>query len=206
MFNHKIDKVRHPLKFYGNYRGEVVDVEDPLKVGRIRVRVFGVYDDLEDEEIPWAIFADPFMGGNKDVGGFWIPDEEDHVWVFFEEGCHMHPVFWAGAPAQPHMPDEKIPTEYPRNRVFKTKQGHLIELDDSEGDTRIHVYHRSGTELHMFDNGDMHEIVKGNYTRVVYGNHEEYIAGNKTDYVMGNIDMRAARIDFNLAGPSFKEV
>ena len=34
--------------------GEIVDINDPLKQGRARVRVFGFFDDLEIEDIPWA--------------------------------------------------------------------------------------------------------------------------------------------------------
>ena len=34
--------------------GEIVDINDPLKQGRARIRVFGFFDDLEIEDIPWA--------------------------------------------------------------------------------------------------------------------------------------------------------
>ncbi len=34
--------------------GEIVDINDPLKQGRARVRVFGFFEELEIEDIPWA--------------------------------------------------------------------------------------------------------------------------------------------------------
>lgn len=34
--------------------GEIVDVNDPLKQGRARIRVFRFFDDLEVDDIPWA--------------------------------------------------------------------------------------------------------------------------------------------------------
>ena len=34
--------------------GEIVDINDPLKQGRARVRVFGFFEDLEIDDIPWA--------------------------------------------------------------------------------------------------------------------------------------------------------
>ena len=37
-----------------SYWGTVVDVEDTLKAGRIKVKVFGVFDEISDEHIPWA--------------------------------------------------------------------------------------------------------------------------------------------------------
>ena len=38
------------MEFYG----EVVDIDDPEKRGRARIKVYGKFDDLEDEDIPWA--------------------------------------------------------------------------------------------------------------------------------------------------------
>lgn len=35
-------------------------------------------------------------------------------------------------------------TEYPYNTTYTTKSGHAIELDDTPGHERIHVWHRSG--------------------------------------------------------------
>jgi len=36
------------------YLGEIVDVQDPLKEGRAKIRVFGLFDGLEPDDIPWA--------------------------------------------------------------------------------------------------------------------------------------------------------
>lgn len=38
-----------------NYYGKVIDNNDPQKRGRIKVRVRGVYDTLDEEFIPWAL-------------------------------------------------------------------------------------------------------------------------------------------------------
>ena len=37
-----------------HYLGVVVDNDDPEFRGRAKVKVFGVFDDLETEQIPWA--------------------------------------------------------------------------------------------------------------------------------------------------------
>lgn len=152
MYNPKHDKVKRDVVFYGNYRGEVIDVEDPMEAGRIRVRVFSVYDDFAKEDIPWAIMADPFMGGQAALGGFFVPDKGSHVWVFFETGDPEQPVYFAGAPAKPHFPPEKD-IDYPFNRVYKTKAGHLIEINEKS--EYIHIQHNSGTEITMHQNGDI---------------------------------------------------
>lgn len=173
-------------KFYGFYRGEVMDDQDPLKQGRVKVKVFGVFDNISTEDLPWSIFADPWMGGQSGLGGFWVPDVKSHVWVFFEDGDHTQPVYFAGAPALLDTPPERNEGNYPRNKVFKTKAGHLIEIDDTSGASRIHIKHKSGTEVTVFDSGDVEEYVVGDVTRTIMGSVTETILGDYTQIVMGN--------------------
>lgn len=48
-----------------------------------------------------------------------------------------------------HAPIDEFPTayntEYPYNTTYTTKAGHAIELDDTVGAERIHVWHKSGS-------------------------------------------------------------
>lgn len=192
-------------KFHGFYRGEVVDDQDPYEVGRVKIRVFGVFDDIATDNLPWAIYADPFMGGQENLGGFFIPDEGSHVWVFFEQGDHTQPVYFSGAPARPHGPPERHKGDYPRNKVFRTKAGHVIEIDDTEGDTRIRIKHRSGTEVEVDHDGNVEEFVVGNLDRMVRGDFTEVIGGNYHQRTMGThltqsngqMTLEAPRIDLN---------
>ena len=52
------------IDFYGDqtrwFLGEVVNVkDDPEKLGRVKVRVFGVYDDVKEDDLPWAQIVVP---------------------------------------------------------------------------------------------------------------------------------------------------
>jgi hypothetical protein len=162
--------------FFGNYRAIVVDnieLDDdgnPVKSGRVKVRVPSIHgDNVPDEALPWAIYSDPFMGGLEDVGGFLVPNKDAKVWVFFEEGDHEQPVYFAGAPSKPHMPAEKDVEDYPNNKVFKTKAGFVIEIDDSEEDTRLRVYQPSGNEKVSDHEGNVEETIVGNVNRTIAG-------------------------------------
>ena len=174
---------------------------DPNKAGRVKIRVFGVYDDIPLDDIPWAEYADPLMGGQAGFGGIIVPDIDTKVWVFFEQGNHMYPVYFAGAPSHIDMPNEKDigtyptepehwnqrePAQYPYNRVYRTKSGHVIEIDDSPAQERIRISHRTGTQVIMFENGDLHELVVGDVERHVLGNVNEVIDGNFTRLIKGN--------------------
>lgn len=181
---------------HGMRRGEVIDNLDPLEAGRVKVRVFGVYDDIPDSAIPWALYSDPFMGGNSDVGGLFVPDTGNHVWVFFEEGDPEQPVYFAGAPARSDGPQEasKVGT-YPSNRVFKTKAGHVIEIDDTPEESRIRIAHKSASQKIWADNGDVEEQVMGKITIVVEQDANLHVKGNINELVDGNV---SRQVDGNL--------
>lgn len=86
--------------------GEVVDIEDPLFLGRVRVRVFGKFDTREnpydprskyvipDDAIPWAYPAGYFSGGSATgSGSFSTPKKGSIVSVAFENGNVYYPEY-----------------------------------------------------------------------------------------------------------------
>jgi hypothetical protein len=194
MYHFDLDREKQTHKFHGNYRGVVVSNNDPMSAGRVQIRVFGVYDNIPDDHLPWAQYADSFMGGTMNVGGFFVPDVASNVWVFFENGDHMTPVYWAGSPSAldfppikgSDTPNTRGPSQYPKNRVFATYAGHMIELDDTDGNTRVRIKHQSGTQFVIFDNGDVYEQIVGNVVRNVSGDVTETINGNYDQTVLGN--------------------
>ena len=80
---------------------------------------------------------------------------------------------------------------YPFNHVIETESGHYIEIDDTKGNERIHVYHKAGTFIEISPSGDV--ILKTpdfvNMTTIIGGNSDTYIKGNYSLTVDGNIDI-----------------
>ena len=66
-----------------------------------------------------------------------------------------------------------------------------IEIDDTKGNERIHVYHKAGTFIEISPSGDV--ILKTpdfvNMTTIIGGNSDTYIKGNYSLTVDGNIDI-----------------
>jgi hypothetical protein len=50
--------------------GLVVDNNDPLKIGRCKVKVFGKFDDIPNEDIPWAFPMYSAKFASSETGGF----------------------------------------------------------------------------------------------------------------------------------------
>ena len=90
-------------RFFGKYRGTVVDNDDTTKRGRIKVSVPAVLGDLEI----WAMPCVPYAGDG--VGFLSIPAPQAGVWVEFEAGDPSYPIwvgcFWAAGEA----PDDAAP-------------------------------------------------------------------------------------------------
>ena len=66
---------------------------------------------------------------------------------------------------------------YPYNKVTQTESGHIIEVDDTPGSERIHVYHRSGTYIEIDSNGSMIKRTKGSSYEIIDRNGKISIAG-----------------------------
>ena len=71
-----------------HWLGEVVDNIDPDKLGRCRVRVFGKFDLLEIESIPWATPMNRIM-----TGSWHVPNIGEVVSIRFDNGNIYHPEY-----------------------------------------------------------------------------------------------------------------
>ena len=76
---------------------------------------------------------------------------------------------------QPEIPYAAV---YPRNHVYESESGHLLEFDDTPTHERIHLRHRTGTGLEMHPNGTQTNIIKGDHYVLTTENNQVYIQGN----------------------------
>ena len=68
------------------YLGKVVDIRDPLYQGRARIEVFGRFDGIPSDDLPWAEqIAGLSFGGNFGGGNITIPRLGSIVAVHFED-------------------------------------------------------------------------------------------------------------------------
>ena len=100
-------------KFYGKFRGTVVNNVDPLQIGRIQAIVPDVSNIAFSS---WAMPCVPITG--KQMGTYFVPQVGSGVWIEFEQGDPDYPIwvggYWgivaevpalalAGVPVSPNM-------------------------------------------------------------------------------------------------------
>jgi hypothetical protein len=80
----------NPTKYYGKYRGLVINNVDPEQIGRVMVQVPDVYGAIPST---WAMPCVPAAGIQS--GCFIVPPIGSQVWIEFEQGDPDYPI-WTG--------------------------------------------------------------------------------------------------------------
>lgn len=76
-------------------------------------------------------------------------------------------------------PSSAYAAVYPKNKVFRSESGIVIEIDDTPNNVRFHVYHPSGTRMEVDDAGNSVEHVKANKTTVIIGDENIEVKGTQ---------------------------
>jgi uncharacterized protein involved in type VI secretion and phage assembly len=134
-----VDRLRN--RFYGKYRGTVVDVESGGR-GRIKAMVPAV---LGTTVSGWCSPCVPYAGNN--VGFAFLPEIGSGVWIEFEGGDVSYPI-WTGC----YWRDGEMPKDAaPDKKVIRTASGHEILLDD--GGQSITITDANGNSVKLDSSG-----------------------------------------------------
>jgi hypothetical protein len=108
--------------YHGAYRGYVEYINDPMQVGRVKVRVpaiHGLPAQVPTEGLPWAYVTAPF-GGGHDFGSKMIPPVGTTVFVMFEMGSKEFPIVigtWDGTPSKPALMGRNFAKTLPKGKI-----------------------------------------------------------------------------------------
>ena len=119
-------------KYYGKYRGMVLNNLDPMQIGRLLVQVPDV-SGLSTSS--WAMPCFPVSG--RQMGSYMIPQIGAGVWVEYEQGNADHPIWsgcWFGSVADvPALALAGVPAS--PNIVLQTTAQNAIVISDLPGPT-----------------------------------------------------------------------
>lgn len=136
-------------RYYGVVEALVASVtDDPEQECRVTLR-FPFFDGAT-AETDWCRVAQPYAGNG--YGAVFVPEVGDEVLVAFVHGDMRFPVVLGGL----YNGVDKPPTHRTASqdqKMVKTKHGHQVVLDDSQGQEAIRITTAGGHELILDDAG-----------------------------------------------------
>lgn len=142
---------RYKLRYYGVVVGTVTNNQDPLQLGRVKVQIPALFE--ASNESNWAPVMMPTAStrDNKSYGIYALPEIDDRVLIAFEHGLPDRPFvlgsFWGFG----NKPPEKNESKNNDIRLIRSRSGHQITLDDTQGQEKITVSDRSGQNKIVID-------------------------------------------------------
>jgi len=209
--------------------GYVVDTNDTENLGMVKVRVPHIHGNMAAEEIPWAtLVMPPHAASLYEVGisptgievgsmvfGFFADGNEHNIPIVIgtinkinENDKSKHDVSKLARGTQSlrkkpfgFEPPSAYKAKYPYNKTYTTKSGHAVEFDDTPGQERIHIYHKTGTYVEMNKDGRMVTKVEGENYEVTMKDKKVTIGGNMDVVINGNVNIKVNG-DYNLTARS----
>mgnify|MGYP002629053804 CR=1 FL=1 len=134
-------------KIYGVVTALITNNKDPDKKGRVKVK-YSWMGEAKAIESDWARVVS-FMAGNG-RGAHFLPEVDDEVLVAFEHGNINYPyivgALWNGK--------DKVIEENADGKnnikMIKSRSGHKITLDDTDGDEKFILEDKSGKQIITF--------------------------------------------------------
>jgi uncharacterized protein involved in type VI secretion and phage assembly len=195
--------------------GTVTDNKDPEGLCRVKVMMPTL---MGKDECIWARLAAPMAGGDR--GMQFIPEVHDEVLVAFEHDDASRPyvigALWNGKDKPPVKSDTLINGKGEvQQRIIRSRSGHVIILDDTQGDCKIKIIDSTGKNSVIIDSknnsielaaegnislkakGDISLDSKGKLTMKGAGGAELESSASAEVKAAGNLDIKGATINLN---------
>jgi hypothetical protein len=185
-----------------HFLGTVIDNKDPEFKGRAKIRVFGVFDGVEDADLPWSHQRfDMSYGLGGGSGRMSVPKLGSVVHVQFNNGNYYSPEYKAVQELSPDLIDE-IRASYDgahsliydgieRLKMYYTvEKGLVIDLKESKiiirNDNSILITHADDTSSIELKGGKItkyadQEIENTAVTRIKHSSEEVWMDGKTTN-------------------------
>lgn len=170
----------------------VTNVNDPDDLGRVKVKFPWMGDEVESA---WARISSLMAGAER--GWMILPEVNDEVLVAFEHGDTRFPyvigMLWNKKDKPPLPVGEAVSGGKVVQRIFKTRAGHTILLDDNDGKEQIVIRDKSGKNEILID-------TPSNTITITTDMLEEKISQNATLDCKGDIKQNATNLTIKCKG------
>lgn len=158
------------LDLNGFYMGVVEDNKDPLKLGRVKARIFGIHTSVKEEttkngisteHLVWVMpVCSNFEGSVSGFGVWSVPLQGSHILIFFYRGDLLHPYYLGSIPGIPYNESEKKKGFNDPDGIYPVK-------------TSIKPHQPNGLE-----ESDFHRLSKGNSENTIVETKNENLETN----------------------------
>ena len=180
--------------------GEIVDINDPLKQGRARVRVFGFFEDLEIEDIPWAeqSYALSFSSA-RGSGNITIPRLGSVVNVYFDGSNYYKIYYGTEMETSPELLAEIADS-------YEGAQSLIYDTDAQPGPLKIFYTRKKGLTISLGDAKVQLDTQDGGQLRVVIEMGEDQIRMERRKVIINsnNIELGEGATQSVIRGDAFK--
>lgn len=183
------------------YLGEIVDINDPLKQGRAKVSVFGLFDGIPIEDIPWAE-QNPGIsfGGDYGGGNVSIPRMGAVVSVTFEEE-NYYKITYQYIKEQSHGIAEELKEE----NSYEGTQSLVYDSEALPGALKIIYTRKKGLVISLGDAKVQLDTQNGGELRIIVKMGEDEIRMEKKKVIVKceNIELGEGAIEKLVKGSTF---
>ena len=180
--------------------GEIVDINDPLKQGRARIRVFGFFDELEIEDIPWAEqISGLSFSSARGNGNISIPRVGAVVNVQFD-GSNYYKCFYEFEKESSSALLEEISDSY------EGAQSIWYDVEAEPGTLKLFYTKKKGMVLSLGDAKIQLDTQDGGQLRVVIqmGKDQIRMENNKVIVNSNNIELGENAVEAVIKGNTFQ--
>lgn len=205
-----------------DWYGKVVVNDDPQEIGRARIKVYGKFDQIADDIIPWAIPGNTTSSGSSTGSGTHsVPKIGTTVRVSFDNGDLYSPRYHENIRISDELKNEISGDNYHNAqslifdtevegglKVFYTKDmGLMLDLNQSiiniESDNRITIRNKNGDRITISKDGqldiemdkDINISCKGNANVDIKKNAKIDVGGKTTIESKGKIKINGPKIE-----------
>lgn len=177
--------------------GVVTRVDDPQRLGRVKVRLPLIADRLE---AAWARIASPWAGQRR--GSYLLPEVDDEVLVAFRHGELGHPYVVGMLWNADDPPPEDSPLRH--RRELRSRRGHLLLFDDGEGTEQVSLRSQGGLEVTLDDSAGRVRIAGGKKSSTLAIGIDVNTNTITITAESGNITLSAGKGQVAIAGASVR--
>lgn len=158
------------------YQGRVVDNNDPRQLGRIKVRVKHLFEEIPDEDLPWCIPNFMHCDGAFNPGGdhinrsgtFYVPKVDHTVGLKFQDGDPHRPVWCEYTVDEDNALPERV-KNYPDRAVWRFSNGTFMVIDTKTNE----VFINNPGDINLTVLGDVNSYIRGDQTHIVSDKYKD---------------------------------